>query len=428
MKNEVTMAKSSKSPLENGMTYCKVAKSVYKAYSFAAQNIDWLPGISLFDSGPSAESKQISQLLEYVDDLKKTMESRFDQISATLGDLLDNTYSQTQIDFYKSYNPLKEAYGAINVILTSTQYESIREDDTFMIDVETSDYEWIQKQVDAIRSAAKLDEKNKDTDDATLTLKRYFSESADQSVLKEFSSYLDLATQQFDVLSKALDAKYPEKQGNTLSNVPQLWNVHAAMRSNSLYDLYLQYELTLTLLLNYDIVRNAAGFDTGKYRDMKDIITGFNEALMKLTGLYTKHVGTGIPYLLTFCKTPSNDDFPDEITFVTMKHNDSIESLSNEEVEAVKNADQNTSVLKSAMNKLWGDDEWCPLQRVMSSAMYQREVKSFNSDYRNFRLKVTGNFDYNHGLLAGNNIGYDFFNHILFQSSINTEKNIDTHE
>ncbi len=412
--------------LEIGMGYFKVASSIYQGYGLAAQHLSWLPGQSFFESDQTKILKKLDTIISKLNIMNQELNSRFDKVEVLLGDVLDNQYQQTQLSFFDRYHILDQAFNELNSILNSEQYKSIRSN--YIIgDGSISNESLIQNQVAAINEAIELDAvlSADNLHYKTETLTTYFEKTGPKVIYTEFQSYLDYAAIQFKILKRALDTKIPYKPPEykeQTSGAPD-YDIAKSQRAEYMYNLYIQYELALSMSFNYNLIKISSGYACNNYTDINMMVTYYNSALCDLISLYKSYAiydwtGISVPYLINFPYF-GPDYYPDDMTaFVTHRKHVEIEKLSPEEEFSILYDDTLTPTLQSAMDKLWGANEWISLQRLYVNVIYNDKLTRLSAiDNTNFSIRG----EYNHCLYETevlNNRTFRLFDNVMFNKEI----------
>ena len=422
LKNDVNVA----SYLQLGMGYFKVASSIYQGYGLATQYLSWLPGQNFFESTETKILKKLDTIISKIDIMDKEIRSRFDKLELLLGDVLDNQYQQTQLSFFDRYHILKQAFNELDTILDSERYNSIRAN--YIIgDGIIKNEALIQKQVTAINDAIELDTIffTDNLHYKTESLKTYFEQTGPKVIYTEFQSYLDYAAIQFKVLKKAVDTKIPYKLPSyeSRTNGAPSYDIAKSQRAEYMYNLYIQYELALSMSFNYNLIKISSGYACNNYTDINVMVKYYNSALNELISLYKAYAiydwtGIGVPYLINFPYF-GPDYYPDDMTvFVSHGKNVDIKELTPEEEFSILHDDTLTASLKSAMEKLWGTNEWVSLQRLYADTIYQDKLTRHRIvDNTNFKIRG----EYNHCLYEteeSNNRTYQLFDNVMFNKEV----------
>ena len=361
LKDNVNVA----SYLQVGMGCFNVASSIYKGYGMGTQYLPWLPGQKFFESNETKILKQLNTIISKIDIMDKEMNARFDKVELLLGDVLDNQYQQTQLNFYDRYDILKQSFNELNTILSSDRYKPIS--DKYSIgDGIINNETLIQKQVAAINDAMELDRISitKNVNYKTESIKTYFEQTGPKLIHTEFQSYLDYAAIQFKLLKRAVDVKIPYNLPSSKSwttGAPD-YDIAKSQRAEYMYNLYIQYELALSMSFDYNLIKISAGYVSNNYTDINIMVEYYNSALASLVSLYKSYAtydwtGIGIPYLINF-PFMEPDYYPDDMTaFVIHKKYADIRAITPEEELSILHDDTLTPALKSAMQKLWATDE-----------------------------------------------------------------------
>jgi hypothetical protein len=412
--------------LQMGMGYFQVASSIYQGYGMATQYLSWLPGQEFFESDQTKILKKLDTIINKLDIMDKEINSRFDKVELLFGDVLDNQYQQTQLSFFDRYHILKQAFNELDGILGSEQYISIR--DNYIIgDGVISNENLIQKQVAAIHETMELNavllENNSDY--KTETLKTYFEKTGPKVIYTEYQSYLDYAAIQFKILKRALDIKipyYPPENKQWTNGAPK-YGIAKSQRAEYMYNLYIQYQLALSMSFNYNLIKLSAGYACNNYTNINVMVKYYNSALHELVSLYKLYViydwtGCGIPFLINFPYF-APDYYPDDMTaFVSHRKNVKIKPLSPEEEFSILHDDTLTPTLQSAMDKLWGTNGWASLQRLYVNVVYQDKlIRHSIIDNTNFSVKG----EYNHCLYETQELGhrnFQLFDKVMFNTEI----------
>jgi hypothetical protein len=440
----MTDKKKKKSSLDTGVGLFKTGQSVYKTYEFAAQHLSFLPGQEFFKSDETKILEKLDIVLNKLDDIGKSINSKFDELKYLMGNLLEANHETNQLLFLNRFHILKMASAELQTILSAERYGVISE--KYLINDDLTNLEHYIRQSEAIKEVVNYDVRMGNYFSNPETLKTYFEKTGPKEVYSNFQDYVEYAESQFKTLSKALEVKFPYKM-STLNAFGEN-QIQRSLRAKHLYNLYLQYELALALALNFNIIKVSSGRTSNGYSkdgrpDVNVVIEKYNTALFSLKKLYLdfstpRGWNSGNPFL--YQEDVSRDNWHPSIKYINMKMNVKIEKLSKEEEKAILEDDENTPYLKSALNKFWGFTEWTVMHRLIASVIYNRreEIKlipenkwqgvSMNRDEvfkMNYKNDLHNQYlNRNHVLceVFHSNYRYVNFDHVLFSSPIKIEE------